>query len=127
MSRINSSRLYIGLLRGGFFRSNDGGTTWSRAQTGMWSSSITSIVESPLVTDKIYVGAGPDFTSNDAFVFKLNPNGTSFVFSTTLGGSDYEDGYALAVDSQGNAYVGGTTKSFNVPAVNAFQTRHSSE
>ncbi|HSK70137.1 MAG TPA: carboxypeptidase regulatory-like domain-containing protein [Pyrinomonadaceae bacterium] len=127
VSRTNSSQIYLGLLRGGFFRSNDGGATWSRAQTGMWSSSITSIVESPMIADRIFVGAGPDYTLEDAFVFKLNPSGNSLVFSTTIGGSDYEYGYALAVDSEGNAYVGGTTKSFNFPTVNAVQTKHSSE
>ena len=127
VSRTNSSRIYLGLQRGGFFRSDDGGTTWNRAQNGMWSSSIYSIVESPFAADKIYVGTAQDTTSDDAFVFKLNPSGNSLVYSTTLGGSDYEYAYGLAVDAQGGAYVGGTTKSFNFPTVNAVQSRHTSE
>lgn len=127
VSRTDSAKLYVGLLRGGFFRSTNGGASWSRAQNGMWSSSIATIVESPLTANKLFVGAGQDSTSDEAFVFKLNPSGSSLIFSTTLGGSEYEIGYALAVDQQGNAYVGGVTKSFNFPTVNAFQNAHTSE
>ncbi len=43
----------------------------------------------------------------DAFVTKLNPNGTSLVYSTYLGGNSDEIGRAIAVDASGNAYVTG--------------------
>ncbi len=57
----------------------------------------------------------------DAFVTKLNPSGSALVYSTLLGGSDSEGGYAIAVDSSGNAYVTGLTESNNFPTVNAFR------
>ena len=53
--------------------------------------------------------------SADVFVSKLNATGTALVYSTYVGGSDQDFGHALAVDSAGNAYVAGTTKSSNFP------------
>ena len=43
----------------------------------------------------------------DAFVTKLNATGTALVYSTYLGGSGEDDGYGIAVDASGNAYVTG--------------------
>ena len=43
----------------------------------------------------------------DAFVTKLNSNGTALVYSTYLGGNGDEVGRAIAVDTGGNAYVTG--------------------
>ena len=40
---------------------------------------------------------------------KLNPTGTALVYSTYLGGSEHDDGYGIAVDTAGNAYVTGGT------------------
>lgn len=42
-----------------------------------------------------------------AFVTKLSPAGNSLVYSTLLGGLHYDEAYAIAVDSKGQAYVGG--------------------
>jgi len=53
--------------------------------------------------------------SGDAFVSKLNPMGSSLVYSTYLGGFDYENGHGIAVDSSGNAYVTGDTESPDFP------------
>jgi hypothetical protein len=75
----------------------------------------------------------PDFpTSNslkpalggevDAFVFKLNPRGSGFVFSTLIGGSAFDVGFALSIDDLGEIYVGGRTQSIDFPLVNAVQT-----
>lgn len=58
----------------------------------------------------------------DAFVTKLNPNGTAFVYSTFYGGlNGSEIGTGIAVDDQGNAYLTGTTTSPDLPTVNAAQ------
>ncbi len=51
----------------------------------------------------------------DAFVTKLSPDGSAFVYSTYLGGANGEEGYGIAVDSQGNAYVTGLTTSEDFP------------
>jgi len=63
---------------------------------------------------------GPDTTHNggwDAFVAKVNPSGTALVYAGFLGGSDYDWGSGIAVDSSGNAYVTGETYSSDFPAV----------
>ena len=59
--------------------------------------------------------------SSDAFVAKLNPAGSALVYSTYLGGGDNDRGDGIAVDSEGNAYVVGTTSSTDFPTVNPLQ------
>lgn len=64
-------------------------------------------------------GGGAD----DAFVTKLNATGTALIYSTYFGGSGQDLGIAIAVDSLGNAYVTGYTKSSDFPTTpGAFQT-----
>ncbi len=69
----------------------------------------------------------PNYT---AFVAKLNPSASgeaSLVYSTYLGGSDADQGGAIAVDSSGDAYVTGTTDSTDFPTTSgAFQTVNNS-
>ncbi|MGH9403649.1 MAG: SBBP repeat-containing protein, partial [Terriglobia bacterium] len=48
---------------------------------------------------------------SDAFVAKLNPQGTALVYSTFLGGSNADAGQAIAIDSAGEAFVTGFTLS----------------
>jgi hypothetical protein len=58
----------------------------------------------------------------NAFVTKVNPEGTAFVYSTYLGGKDQDMGGGIAIDSSGNAYVTGLTTSNNFPTTpGAFQ------
>ncbi|MDX2031767.1 MAG: SBBP repeat-containing protein [Blastocatellia bacterium] len=60
--------------------------------------------------------------ANDAFVMKLNSQGTTVVFSTYIGGRNPGDrGWAIAVDRAGNIYFTGETNSLNFPTVNAAQ------
>src|SRR5207245_880879 len=59
----------------------------------------------------------------DAFVTKLDTAGTALVYSTFLGGGDFDAGYGIAVDAAGNAYVTGRTDSANFPTtMGAFDT-----
>ena len=68
--------------------------------------------------------------ASDAFLTKISADGTEVLFSTFLGGTfrddlvptlrfDYEGD--ITVDSQGNAYIAGTTRSADFPTRNAFQ------
>jgi hypothetical protein len=60
-------------------------------------------------------------TSN-AFVTKLDPTGSSLVYSTYLVGSGGDYGNGIAVDSSGDAYVTGVTGSYSFPTTHdAFQ------
>lgn len=59
----------------------------------------------------------------DAFVTKLNFDGTALVYSTFLGGSGRDVGESIAVDAAHNAYIAGETQSRNFPTTpGAFQT-----
>lgn len=54
----------------------------------------------------------------DVFVSKLNATGTALVYSTYVGGSDYDQPSSIAVDSGGDAVVGGHTVSQDFPVAN---------
>jgi hypothetical protein len=60
--------------------------------------------------------------TQDGFVTKINAAGSALVYSTYLGGTGGEIAFGIAVDASGNAYVGGSTGSFNsFPVANAIQ------
>jgi hypothetical protein len=64
--------------------------------------------------------------SYDAFVTKLNAEGSALMYSTFLGGDANEYsiyGGAIAVDDAGNAYVAGSTASPNFPRASASTIR----
>src|SRR5579862_785482 len=61
--------------------------------------------------------------TQNAFVTELNPTGSALIYSTYLGGSSFDEGRGIALDSLGNAYVTGSTSSTNFPVTpGAFQT-----
>ena len=51
----------------------------------------------------------------DAFVTRINPNGSGFVYSTYLGGSNNDFGFRITVDAARNAYVTGSSQSPDFP------------
>lgn len=59
--------------------------------------------------------------SNDAFVTKLNPAGSSLVYSTYLGGNGDDQSLSIAIDPTGSAYLTGSTSSTNFPTLGALQ------
>lgn len=61
---------------------------------------------------------------SNAFIAKLNAVGSALVYSTYLGGSNWDQGNCIAVDASGNAYVGGYAGSTDFPTVNPFQARN---
>jgi hypothetical protein len=60
--------------------------------------------------------------NDNAFVAKINTTGSALLYSTYLGGNGSDEGYGIAVDASGNAYVTGFTSSTNFPTANAFQS-----
>ena len=58
--------------------------------------------------------------SFDVFVTKVASGGATILDSTYLGGASEDDGYAIAVDSSGNAYITGQTLSNNFPTASAY-------
>lgn len=59
--------------------------------------------------------------TRDVFVTKLNAKGNALVFSTYLGGTSWEEGYAIAVDSKNSAYVTGNGVSSDFPLKKPYQ------
>ena len=63
--------------------------------------------------------------AGDAFVSKLNSNGTALIYSTYLGGTVGDEGFGVALDSSNNAYLTGGTDSTDFPATaGALQTTY---
>ncbi|MCL5962203.1 MAG: SBBP repeat-containing protein, partial [Chloroflexi bacterium] len=60
---------------------------------------------------KTYAGG-----SQDAFATKLSPSGSALTYSTFLGGNDHDYAKAVAVDTNGSAYVAGYTTSSDFPS-----------
>lgn len=56
---------------------------------------------------------------SDAFVTKLDPTGSTIVYSTYLGGDGSDMAHAIAVNAAGHAFVAGETFSDNFPTANA--------
>jgi hypothetical protein len=83
----------------------------------VYVTGYTASTDFPSVNARQSTLAGPQ----NAFVTKINPSGSALVYSTYLGGNGSDDGYGIAVDAPGNAYVTGYTQSTNFPTVNALQ------
>ncbi len=91
------------------------GAVWVAGST--WSSDF------PIAN--AYQGASGG--GQDAFVSKFSADGNTLPMSTYLGGSGGTNGFpeaaqAIALDSQGNAYVAGVTSSPNFPTLNPAQS-----
>lgn len=60
----------------------------------------------------------------NAFVTEIASNGTSLVYSTYYGGTNFDVGEGIAVDGSGNVCVSGLTSSTNFPTTNAAQSTY---
>ncbi len=110
------------------FNSTGNGLLYSTFVGGSGSGRAMSVHVDPLdnayvagmANGDFYVTPGAYDTSyngnTDGFVFKLNASGSDVVYSSFLGGSDYDEGYSIIADSVGNAYVVGTTQSMDFPS-----------
>ncbi|HLV87841.1 MAG TPA: choice-of-anchor D domain-containing protein [Candidatus Sulfotelmatobacter sp.] len=59
--------------------------------------------------------------NSDAFLSKVSADGSTLVYSTYIGGSNWDQPSGIAVDSTGLATIAGTTTSQDFPLQNAFQ------
>lgn len=85
---------------------------------------LTASADFPVTTANAFqstYGSGATF---NAFLAKLSADGQSLLYSTYLGGNADDEGAAVAVDTNQNAYIAGyaSSPSFPVTASNAFQT-----
>jgi sugar lactone lactonase YvrE len=98
----------------GVTHSRDFPTTAGAFQTSLPSTSLPY----PACTNKQQFGGSECM---HAFIAKMNPTGTAFVYSTFLAGQQHDVATGIAVDSSGGAYIGGATLSADFPTLNAFQ------
>jgi hypothetical protein len=61
-------------------------------------------------------------SNGTVFITKLNPAGTSLLYSTYFGGTGGEYGTGIGLDPAGNVYATGSTTSTDFPVVNGYQT-----
>jgi len=127
VSKLNATGtalLYSTYLGGGGFdlafgiAGDSGGNAYV---TGVTSS--TDFPTTALASQRTFGGGTQGFLSGDVFVSKVNPTGTSLIYSTYLGGNRDELALGIAVDASGAAYLTGQTNSANFPVTaDAFQT-----
>lgn len=80
----------------------------------------TSATNFPVTAGAYQTAIGGDY---DAFITKLNSTGSQLLYSTYFGGARNDEGFGIALDDVGNAYVVGYTSSTNFPVTSgAFQT-----
>jgi len=102
-----------------------GGSTYEVANGIVVDSSGSAYVTGYSASSNFPTTSGAYQSSNqsngrtNAFVTKVSADGGSLVYSTYLGGSGYESGNGIAIDSTGNAYVTGYTGSTNFPTTSS--------
>jgi len=100
------------LIYAGYVGGDNEDEGWGIAVDSAGSAYVTGTTTSTQATFPVTVG--PDLTydgSQDAFVAKVLADGSALVYAGYIGGSGIEQGYGIAVDSAGNAYVTGSTTS----------------
>ena len=90
----------------------DGSLTLN-SQNNAYVTGATSSNDFPTTNgcyDETYNGG-----DTDVFAFKLNSEGSDLIFSTFIGGNNWDRGWRIALDSGENAYITGWTFSPNFP------------
>ena len=83
----------------------------------------TDSVEFPTTAGAFQTTHGDDDGEDDAFVTKLNAEGSGLIYSTYLGGDGNDEGNAIAIDASGDAFITGSASSDDFPTTaGAFQT-----
>jgi hypothetical protein len=104
----------------------EGGEAYAIAVDSYGNAYVTGNAASGLATvNPVQASLGGGSSAENAFVAELNWDAStstlSLAFSTYLGGSHYDWGNSIAVDSYGNIYLAGITESSNFPTANPIQ------
>jgi len=83
------------------------------ADNNVYLTGLTFSLDYPSTTGAYQVASGGGYA--DIFVTKLNADGTDLTYSTFLGGSDWDEAYALELDLNNNVYLAGDTWSTDYP------------
>jgi len=119
---LDSSTIYLPAANG-LYRTSDAAITWTRIDQHM---SGMALAISPSSDHTIYAANQAGGAEGDAFVTKVNAEGSSLIFSTLLGGLFVDYGKSITLDADGNIFVAGVTASSDFPVTaNALQMTHS--
>jgi hypothetical protein len=123
VSKINAAgtALVYSTYLGGSLEDDPAGIAADEAGNAYVTGQARSSTDFTTLTPMRPWAGGP----TDAFIAKLNPNGTAMLNFTYLGGSSADGGNSIALDKAGNIYLTGYTASTNFPPVNAFQSTKS--
>jgi len=114
--------LYAGTTNG-IFRSIDAGVSWVATTNGLSPLNVASLaVDGSTLPATIHAGLYGTNSfggTNDAFLTKIAPDGSRFDYSVVFGGSRGDEGWDVAVDAAGSAFVIGATTSVNFPTNSA--------
>jgi uncharacterized repeat protein (TIGR01451 family) len=118
---IDPSLVYSTFLGGGFTDYAGGiavdasGNAYVVGSTLSPGFPVTTGVFQPHCGTDTYCNLGTVQDPYDAFITKMDPTGATEVYSTFMGGENDDQGMAIAVDTNGNAYVAGYTLSCQFP------------
>jgi len=99
-----------------------GESIWADADGYSYVTGCTRSTNFPL-KNPIQSTYGGGTKAGDAFITEVSREG-GIVFSTYLGGSADDAGYAIAADASHNIYAAGKTVSTNFPLVNPLQATY---
>jgi hypothetical protein len=120
VSKFNStgSTLLLSTIIGG--TGSDTGLSLALDASGVYVSGITSSQDYPTTAGAFQTSANANQTG---FVTKLNPSGSTILYSTYFGGTGgLGYGIRIALDSASDIYIAGSTNSAQLPTTpNAFQ------
>ena len=87
---------------------------------------VVGTTESSEMTFPVTVGPQLSFDNrtSDVFVVKVDPTGTRLIYAGYVGGTDFDHGEDIAVDSAGNAYITGWTRSTDFPVSGSLDSSH---
>jgi len=80
---------------------------------------VYALAVDPIVATTLYVGGTVQW---DAFAARFTPDGSGLEYSTYFGGTGFDYGNAIALDSTGSAFIVGATASVDLPVLNPLQT-----
>ena len=105
---IDPTLVYATYLGGNGF---DGALAVAADSSGnAYVTGLTTATDFPTTGSDPAPGGG-----EDAFVTKLNADGTQMVYSTYLGGTNTDEAFGIALDTSNNAYITGDTYSTDFP------------
>jgi hypothetical protein len=113
----NANRVIYSTFIGGSYRTTATAVDVDRAGNAfvVGTTCSSNFPVTSMAFQKHAPGGGQGLEGCDAFVAKLDPSGSRYLYSTYLGGSAADTATSILIDSNGNAWVAGFTSSTDFP------------